>query len=326
MHPQPAPRSALRPPLGRTAAGLLGAAALLVSAGSAPAFSTSDDDRSEVIKLPGASSAEGIAADDDGAFYAGDLFKGDIFLGDLDEGTAEQFIDAPAGRMALGMDLDTRSGTLAVAGGAAGDAYFYDVDDGDTTATVALTKDANAFINDVIFTGGGAWFTNSVKGELYFVPVDSDGDVGEVETLALSGPAAKITGDFNLNGIAATDDDDTLIVAHTANKAVYTVDTDDGESQVIAGVKVPYVDGIELDGRNLWTVQNFDNKITRWRLDSDLESGKLRDTITDKAFQVPTTAALVGDQLLAVNAKFDTGIPPKAKEFEVVVVDAYGND
>ena len=326
MQPQPAPRSAWRPHLGRTAAGLLGAAALLASAGSAPALSNNDGDRSETIELPGASSAEGITAEDDGTFYAGDLFKGDIYLGDLDLGTAEQFIDAPSGRMAVGMDLDTRSGVLAVAGGTSGDAYFYDVEDGDTVATTALTKDANAFINDVIFSGGGAWFTNSVKGELYFVPVDRDGGIGDVETLDLSGPAGDVTGDFNLNGIAATDDDDTLIVAHTANQAVYTVDTDDGESQVIADVNVPYVDGVEFDGRNLWTVQNFDNKITRWRLDSDLESGELRDTITDKAFQVPTTAARVGDQLLAVNAKFDTGLPPKAKKFEIVVVDAFGND
>jgi sugar lactone lactonase YvrE len=326
VHPKPAPRLALCPPLGRTAAGLLGAAALLASAGSAPAYSINDHDRSETIELPGATSAEGIAAEDNGTFYAGDLFKGDIYRGDLADGTAEQFIDAPAGRMALGMDIDTRSGVLAVAGGTTGDAYFYDVDDGETLATVALTKDANAFINDVIFTGGGAWFTNSVKGELYFVPVDRDGDTGDVRTLKVGGPAGDVIGDYNLNGIAATDDNDTLVVAHTAHKAVYTVDTNDGESQVIAGVNVPYVDGIELDGRTLWTVQNFDNKITRWHLDSDLESGKLKDSIIDKAFQVPTTAARVGDQLLAVNAKFDTGLPPKAKKFEVVVVDAFGND
>jgi sugar lactone lactonase YvrE len=42
--------------------------------------------------------------------------------------------------------------------------------------------------------------------------------------LRLSRPAAALTGDFNLNGIASTHDDTTLIVAHTANSRLYTVD------------------------------------------------------------------------------------------------------
>ena len=43
--------------------------------------------------------------------------------------------------------------------------------------------------------------------------------------------------------------------------------------------------------------------------------------ITSELFQVPTTAALFGRRLAVVNAKFDTGIPPTAKQFEVVLVD-----
>ncbi|EMY33745.1 hypothetical protein D477_013260 [Arthrobacter crystallopoietes BAB-32] len=307
---------------------MLGAAALLASAGSVPAFSHNDDDRdrSETIELPDATSAEGITAERDGTFYAGDLFAGDIYIGDLDDGTAEKFIDVPEGRMAVGMSISERRDILAVAGGSSGDAYFYDTDEAEPLEVVALNDDATTLINDVTFTRRGAWFTNSVKGELYFVPVDRDGDIGDVRTLDLSGPAGEITGDFNLNGIDATRSGRTLVVAHSANKAVYTVDPDDGDSEVIEDVNVPNVDGIVLDGRNLWAVQNFDNKITRWRLDSDLESGELKDTITDKAFQIPTTAARVGDQLLAVNAKFDTGLPPTADTYEVVVVDAFGHD
>jgi len=38
-------------------------------------------------------------------------------------------------------------------------------------------------------------------------------------------------------------------------------------------------------------------------------------------FQVPTTAARFGDRLAVVNAKFDTGFPPAADEYEVVLVD-----
>src|SRR5215218_1383401 len=88
----------------------------------------------EVIVLPGASSAEGIAAGRGATFFAGDLFRGDIFRGDLQRGTAELFIDVPDGRMAVGMALDPARRLLFVAGGFTGQAYVYDTR---TRATVA---------------------------------------------------------------------------------------------------------------------------------------------------------------------------------------------
>src|SRR5215204_3057555 len=74
----------------------------------------------EVIVLPGASSAEGIATGRGATFYAGDLFRGDIFRGDFQSGTAELFIDAPEGRMAVGMAADVAHDLLFVAGGLTG--------------------------------------------------------------------------------------------------------------------------------------------------------------------------------------------------------------
>src|SRR4029453_16637792 len=79
----------------------------------------------QVIVLPGATSAEGIAAGRGATFYAGDLFAGDIFRGDLQRRTAELFIDAPAGRMAAGMKVDVAHHLLFVAGGFTGQAYIY---------------------------------------------------------------------------------------------------------------------------------------------------------------------------------------------------------
>ena len=76
----------------------------------------------EVIVLPGATSAEGIATGGGTTFYAGDLFTGDIFRGDVQRGTAALFIDAPAGRMAVGMTVDLDHDLLFVAGGFTGQA------------------------------------------------------------------------------------------------------------------------------------------------------------------------------------------------------------
>ena len=83
------------------------------------------DTSSNVIVLPGASSAEGIAKGRGSTFYAGELFTGDIFRGNVRSGTAKKFIDAPDGRNALGMIFDHRHNLLFVAGGPTGQAYVY---------------------------------------------------------------------------------------------------------------------------------------------------------------------------------------------------------
>ena len=275
-----------------------------------------------IIVLPGASSAEGIAKGAGTTFYAGDLFRGDVFRGNLRRGTAELFIDAPDGRMAVGMFADVRHRLLVVAGGP-GAAYVYDTDTGATVASYQLgdpADPASTFINDVTVTRAGAWFTDSLNPRLFFVPIDSAGVPGTASEFALSGPAADITGDFNLNGITATANGKTLIVAHSGNAALYTVDPKTGDSEPIAGVSVPNVDGIELKGRRLWAVQNFSNQISRIRLRADLSSGVIEKVITDDAFQIPTTTILFGNRLAVVNAKFDTGFPPRADQYEVVLV------
>jgi sugar lactone lactonase YvrE len=290
--------------------------AALVTAGTVASARPASDS----IVLPGATSAEGITVGHGSTFYAGDLFAGDIFRGNLQRGTAELFIDAPDGRMALGMSLDDATGLLFVAGGFTGQGYVYDSATGSTVAAYQFADPTDApVINDVTVTNDGAWFTNSTSPVLYFVPLA--GRVpGPFSTLTVTGPAADITGDFNLNGIAATADGKTLVVAHSTNAAVYTVDPETGASARIDGVSVPNVDGIVMRGHRLWAVQNFSNQISRFRLSSDLRSGALEKVITSSEFQIPTTAALKGNNLAAANAKFDTGLPPTADEYEVVIV------
>jgi hypothetical protein len=284
-------------------------AALAMPAAAGPA---------EIIVLPGASSAEGIAAAGGTTFYAGDLFAGDIFRGDVQRGTAQLFIDAPAGRMAVGMAADLEHDLLFVAGGFTGQAYVYDTVTGATVATYQFP--AGAMVNDVALTKDGAWFTDSFQPRLYFVPVSAAGVLGSFLTLQLTGPAAEISGEFNLNGIQATPNGKTLIVAHSTNGELYTVDPVSGASATIAGVSVPNVDGIVLLGRRLWAVQNS-NQVTRVQLSPDLTSGVIEEVITSDLFQVPATGARFGSRLAVVNAKFDTGFPPTADQWEVVLVD-----
>jgi sugar lactone lactonase YvrE len=310
-------------PFSRAAVPLLVLVLLALLAGPAAATRPA-----EVIVLPGASSAEGITAGRGTTFYAGDLFAGDIFRGSIRRGTAELFIDAPDGRMAVGMAADLRHDLLFVAGGFTGQGYVYDLRNGATVATYQFAAPSppppaspTTVINDVAVTRGGAWFTDSRRAQLYFVPVSRAGiPRSSFRTLAVSGPAADTSGEFNLNGIQATANGKTLIVAHSTNGQLYTVDPRTGASATIAGVSVPQVDGIVLEGRRLWAVQNT-NQVTRIRLAADLSAGVVKKVITSDLFQVPTTAALFGRRLAVVNAKFDTGLPPTADQYEVIVVD-----
>ena len=274
---------------------------------------------SDVIVLEGANSAEGITRGYGSTFFAGDLFAGDIYRGDIQQGTAGLFIDVPDGRQATGMSFDESTGLLWVAGGFAGQGYVYDTRTASTVATYQFADPSTSpVINDVALTKEGAWFTNSTAAVLYFVPFDAE--PAAFETLSLSGPAADTNSDFNNNGIVATPDGGSLIVAHSGNGELYTVDPTSGESALIEGVSVPNVDGIVLRGRWLWAVQNFSNQISAVRLKPDLGSGKVDHVITSDLFRIPSTATLFGSRLAAVNTHFDTGIPPTAEEYEVVIV------
>jgi sugar lactone lactonase YvrE len=295
---------------------------VLILGSAAPASAAPGKAAPASIVLPGATAAEGIAAGQGNIFYAGDLNTGDIFRGDVRKGTASLFIDAPQGRQALGMKVDVRHHLLFVAGGFTGQAYAYDTRTGATVATYQMGTPGSSIINDVTLTPQGAWFTDSVQAHLNFVPVSGHGIPGPFVTLPVTGPAADTGDQFNLNGIAATPDGHRLIVAHTGNAELYTVDPQTGASALIAGVNVPNVDGIVLRGHDVWAVQNFSNQITRFRLDAHFTSGHLEKTITSPLFEVPTTAALFGSILAAVNAKFDTGLPPTATQFEVILVRA----
>jgi sugar lactone lactonase YvrE len=320
-------RSAL--PRTRSRAVVLVAAVLGLGATTvAPAAAHPPDD---VIVLPGATSAEGIAGGEGATFYAGDLFAGDVFRGDLRRGTAELFIDAPEGRMAVGMDTDLRHGLLFVAGGATGQAYVYDLHSGKTVETYEFgpaTTDPEAapdtFVNDVVVTPDGAWFTDSVRARLFFVPIGWGGRLGErFHELPLD--EALTTDTFpNLNGITATDSGRTLIVAHSTNAALYTVDPWSGDTREIEledDVELTDVDGIELADRTLWAVQNTLQQISEIRLDHDLASGRVEEVVTDEDFDVPTTAILWEGGLAAVNAQFGDTLGPEANPFEVVLVD-----
>lgn len=280
----------------------------------------------EVIPLPGGIAPEGIASGSGTEFFAGSRETGAIYKGDLRTGEGD-FINDPSEfatpREALGMKHDPRSDLLWVSGGSTGQVFVYDSDTGETVAETSLATTTDTFVNDVVVTRETAYLTDSFQPVIYAVPLDQRGQPnGPAETIPLSGDFVFVPGTFNGNGIDATPNGDTLILVGSATGSLYTVDPTTGVATTIdlGGASVPNGDGILLDGKTLYVVQNFANQIGVVELAPDLSSGVLGEPIVSTDFRIPTTVAEFGDSLYAVNARFDVPVGP-AVAYEVVQVD-----
>ena len=277
----------------------------------------------DVIPLPNGFQPEGIAVGKGHTFYVGSIPTGAVYRGDLRTGEGDVLVPAQAGRAAIGLKYDERTGLLFVAGGPTGFAYVYNGETGENVAEIQLTT-AQSFINDVVITQDGAYFTNSQQPILYRVPLENNGDLPAtptVEEIPLTGDYVFTPNAFNANGIAATPNGETLIIVNSVDGVLYNVDPATGEATRIdlGGGSVPNGDGILLQGKTLFVVQNQLNQIAVVKLNSDLSQGTIVDTITDSDFRVPTTIARFGNSLYAVNARFGTPPTPDT-EYEVVRV------
>jgi sugar lactone lactonase YvrE len=274
-----------------------------IPAAAGPAFP-------ERIDLPDGFAPEGIAIGHGHTFFVGSIPTGAVYRGDLRTGQGRVLVPAAPGRQAIGIDVDQKE-RLFVAGGPTGRAFVYDGRSGELLAEYTLTTGAT-FVNDVVVTRDGAYFTDSVQQQLYRVPLGPGGALGAAaETVPLSGDIAYVSG-FNVNGIDATPNGRTLVVVQSNLGKLFTVDSRTGVADEIdlAGETVTAGDGILLDGKTLYVVRNQQNRIAVVRLSRDLSSGTLLTHLTHPDFSVPTTIAEFGQRLYAVNARFGTPVTP----------------
>ena len=258
----------------------------------------------EVIDLPPGWQPEGIASGRGTTVYSGSRVSGDIVAVDLLTGRLQPVVDAPAGRTAIGIEQD-RKGRFWVAGGATGDVYVYD-ENGDELAAYDFAS-APTFVNDVVVTREAAWFTDSQRAVLYKVPIARDGSLGNGEVVELSGDYQHVSG-FNLNGIDAPRDGRFLVAVNSASGALYKIDPDSGSATRIdlGGATVVNGDGIYLEGRRLYVVQNRFNKVAAVELDRFFTSGEVVNELTSDNFDIPTTMTRFGNRFYLVNARFGT--------------------
>jgi sugar lactone lactonase YvrE len=253
------------------------------------------------LNLPNGWQPEGIAAGAGNALFVGSIPTGAVIRFDARTSGTRVIVAGRDGRAATG--LKVVGNRLFVSGAATGKAWVYNARTGRQLAAYQLAPaGADSFINDVVVTGQGAYFTDSRRNAIYRVPLD----LSAAKTINLSG--IPLQAGNNLNGIVAARDGKSLIAVQTNAGALWRIDPTTGRGTRIdlGGASVANGDGLLLSGRTLYVVRNRNNRIAVVTLRPDLSRGTVTRTIRSGNFDVPTTVARIGDSLYAVNARFGT--------------------
>jgi sugar lactone lactonase YvrE len=278
----------------------------------------------DTIRLPDGWRPEGIAAGRGTSLYVGSIPTGAVWKGDARTDKGAVLVPGRDGRAAIGIKVDRRN-RIFVAGGPTGMAFVYDAKTGEDLASYRLTPEGTpaTFVNDVVVTRKGAFFTDSLNQQLYVVPLGRHGRLprqGAVRTLPLTGDLQYVDG-FNLNGIAATRDGRALLAVQSNLGLLFKINPRTGVTRQVdlGGASLTNGDGLLLAGRVLFVVRNQLNQIAVVKLSRSLHRGRVVATLTDPDFDVPTTIAFQAGRLYAVNARFGTTDPQPAR-YDIVRV------
>jgi sugar lactone lactonase YvrE len=280
-----------------------------------------------VIQLPNGFAPEGIAIGRLPFAFFGSRVDGRIYRVNLVTGSGTTINPGfGAGSWSLGMKVDDLA-RLFVAGAQSGDGRVVNAVTGRTIAIYNFTDVAETFVNDVVLTPDAAWFTDSQRPFLYGLPFGRFGrlpDQADVIHLPLSGDIEQSPTRF-VNGIARTPDGAALLIVETRSGTLYRVDPATGVTTAVdlGGTALTNGDGLLLDGRRLYVVQNQTNQVSVVELNRAGTHGTVVDEITDAevggVFDIPTTVARFGDRLYLPNARFTTPVTPQTPYTAVAV-------
>jgi sugar lactone lactonase YvrE len=261
------------------------------------------------LALPNGFMPEGIAIGRGPFAYFGSRANGRIFRVNLRTGVGADFSPGP-GTPSTGLKVDDEKRRLFVSGASGGNGRVVSTRDGTVLASYQFTTNPS-FVNDVIVTPDAAYFTDSLAPQLYRLSLRR-GLPDTFTTLPLSGDFVQGPGN-NSNGIERTPDGRALLVIQSSNGTLHRVDPATGVTKFvdIGGLVLTNGDGLLVQGRILYVVQNRLNQITVLRLNSAGTAGTLVVRLGDSHFDVPTTIAPFGNRLYLPNARFTTPPTPE---------------
>jgi len=261
---------------------------------------------------------------------AGTIFKGDLFTG---EG---QILVPPTGKPIAGLSYDERTdylyGATGFSAGFSGPWWEQGVKVYAGTSGRLLGEiifGDGILINDVLVTDKAVYCTDSANPALYKIPLEDNGKVfsSTVEKIEMTGFEMNPEG-LNANGLVGDFDGKELVVINISTGVLYLVDTESGAASPvrIKGEEqlFPDGDGLYMDGRTLYIMQNFTQKIAVVELSDDLTQGTFVKNIVSDNFAIPTTITGYGDCIYAINTNYleliAEGADPTLVQTEVVKV------
>jgi sugar lactone lactonase YvrE len=293
------------------------ALALMVAGLSATATTAAAAKWPAEYELPAGSQPEGIAAGKGREFFVGSIATGGVYRFDAKTGERTDAVPGGQGRVAIGIEYDRTTDRLFVAGGPTGKAFVYDAGTGKLLSEFELTAPnatGGTFINDVVVTKQGAYFTDSRQPTIYLV----DDELTSATPIPLQG--FTLVPGFNLNGIEASPNGKWLLAVQSMTGTLWRIDAATGQATTVdlGGYTLTNGDGLLfLSAKKLVAVQNQLDKAVVLKLSRSYTRGRVTRTYTHERFDVPTTVAKVGSSLFFVNARFGRVPDPTTAEYWV---------
>ncbi len=321
---------------------LLAAAIILTATLSTTVLTHEIDQTSRVIwpdliPIPVGYEAEGIELGRDQDFFVGTLsFSGNltnagaIYKGNLVTGEGQVLVP-PTGKPLVGLSYDARTDYLYAATGFGNPnrergVNVYAGTSGRLLGEIIFGDEM--VINDVLVTDTAVYCTDSISTTLYKIPLENDGKVFSSTAEKIEMIGFEQVERTNANGLVGDFDGKELVVINSRTGVLYLVDTETGAASPvnIQGEEQLFVrgDGLYMDGRTLYIMQNFTQKIAVVDLSDDLTQGTFIKNIMSEDFAVPTTIIGYGNCIYAINTHYPEltaeGADPTLVETEVVKV------
>jgi hypothetical protein len=249
--------------------------------------------------------------------FAGAIYKGNLRTG---EGA---ILAPPTGKPVSGLSYDPRTDYLYAATGFGSGEFegiftftdqgvtVYDASSGDVIMEIGFGD--GIAINDCLVTRRAVYCTDSFNPDLWKLPLEKGGRLPSnpvAEVIAM--PGFEMVDGFNANGLVGDFDGRQLVIVNITTGVLYRVDTVSGEASPLeiegAEQLFPDGDGLYLDGRTLYIMQNFSDKIAVVQLSEDLSGGEFIKNIPGEGeinpLNIATSIIGFGNSLYAINTNF----------------------